>query len=147
MSKQDCMYCEMGEKVRSLMAPIEELRTSRLFLLLDQSFAGRCVLALRDHRNEVDELSDTQRIDFFHDLSDSVAAIRRVFGPDKVNYAIMGDLVPHFHIHLVPKYKTGPLWGKPFLAETVPEARLSPEETEKRIESIRKALQAGREKT
>jgi len=32
----------------------------------------------------------------------------------KINYAIYGDLVPHLHYHVVPKYRGGPNWGEPF---------------------------------
>jgi diadenosine tetraphosphate (Ap4A) HIT family hydrolase len=138
------MYCEDGEKIKSLMTPIADLRVSRLHLLLDQSFPGRCVLALNEHHNEVDELTEKQRTDFFTDLADAVAAIRTVFKPDKVNYAIFGDQVTHFHMHLVPKYKNGALWGNPYCAEAVPEAKLSAAETAKRVEDIRAALKKGR---
>ena len=135
-----CMYCEMGESVDRLMVPIAELRVSRLFLLLDQSFRGRCVLELRDHYTEVNDIPKAQGLAFYEDLADSVAAIRKVFSPDKVNYAIIGDLVPHFHVHLVPKYKDGPMWGKPYCAEPVAAEKLGEEERDRRIEKIREAL-------
>ena len=135
-----CMYCEMGESVDRLMIPVAELRVSRLFLLMDQSFRGRCVLELRDHYTEVNDIPKAQGLAFYEDLSDSVTAIRKVFHPDKVNYAIIGDLVPHFHVHLVPKYRDGPVWGKPYCAEPVAAEKLGEEEYGKRIESIRKAL-------
>ena len=135
-----CMYCEMNESVDRLMIPIAELRVSRLFLLMDQSFKGRCVLELRDHYTEVDEIPKAQGIAFYEDLSDSVAAIRKVFHPDKVNYAIIGDLVPHFHVHLVPKYQNGPMWGKPYCAEPVAAEQLIEEEYRTQVENIREAL-------
>ena len=40
--------------------------------------------------------------------------LSKLFKSDKINYAIYGDLVPHFHIHLVPKKKNELQWGKPF---------------------------------
>jgi diadenosine tetraphosphate (Ap4A) HIT family hydrolase len=135
------MYCEMGEAIAKLMSPVAELRACRLFLLYDQSFEGRCVLALKNHRCEADELSAEERGAFMRDLSDAAAALRAAFKPDKINYAIFGDFVPHFHVHLVPKYKDGPLWGSPYCSEKVPEKRLSEADYRKRAAAIREALE------
>jgi len=52
-----------------------------------------------------DRLGDTAR---------AAAAVQRAFDPDKINYAVYGDLVPHLHYHIVPKYRDGACWGKPF---------------------------------
>jgi diadenosine tetraphosphate (Ap4A) HIT family hydrolase len=62
------------------------------------------------------------------------------FSPDKINYAIFGDLYPHLHMHLVPKYKGGPEWGGPFVLDLFKDRRMSPEELEKLAEQIRKNL-------
>lgn len=125
-----CMYCDNKEAVSKLMILIAQLRAANLYLLRDQSFRGRCVLALRDHCTEADDLETQQGSDLFKDLQDVVAAIRLIWSPAKINYAIYGDFVPHFHIHLVPKYEHGPLWGIPFSAESVPPVFLTDSEYE-----------------
>jgi diadenosine tetraphosphate (Ap4A) HIT family hydrolase len=51
---------------------------------------------------------------FTRDVARAAAALQRAFEPDKINYAIYGDLVPHLHYHIVPKYRNGPGWGEPF---------------------------------
>ncbi|MDD4259694.1 MAG: HIT family protein [Sphaerochaetaceae bacterium] len=135
-----CMYCDQKEAVSKLMILVARLRTANLYLLRDQSFTGRCVLALRDHCTEADELEPQQGSDFFRDLQDAVAAIRSVWSPAKINYAIYGDFVPHFHIHLVPKYEDGPLWGKAFSAESVPPVYLTEEEYESISRKLLSAL-------
>lgn len=117
MSK--CMYCEQDKNLIGLMEKVGELTVTTLYLLRDQSFYGRCVLAFDDHIKEVDEMSKEQRFYFIRDLSVAVAAIRRTTYADKINYAIFGDEVNHLHIHLVPKLKDGLLWGKPFCAEKI----------------------------
>jgi ATP adenylyltransferase len=140
MSVKGCIYCEMGADVGRLMAPIAELRVSVLFLLFDQSFAGRCVLALKEHRNEINEMPDSERNEYFQDLSDAAKALQDVFSPDKLNYAVFGDQVPHFHIHLVPKKKNGTLWGMPYCAAAVEPVRLAEKEFMERVMTIRGRL-------
>jgi diadenosine tetraphosphate (Ap4A) HIT family hydrolase len=44
-------------------------------------------------------------------------AIRHVMDPDKVNIAALGNMVPHIHWHVIPRYKDdtffpGSAWSK-----------------------------------
>ena len=44
-------------------------------------------------------------------------AIRHVMHPDKVNLAALGNMVPHIHWHVIPRYKDdafypGSAWSK-----------------------------------
>lgn len=137
---EPCMYCEPGEKLNGLMELVSEMRVSTLFLLRDQSFKGRCVLMFEEHCKEIDEMPEDKMLPFMQDLSAAVSAIRSVFNPEKVNYAIFGDEVPHLHIHLVPKYWDGALWGKPFCAQTVEALRVPEDSWKERIENLRREL-------
>jgi diadenosine tetraphosphate (Ap4A) HIT family hydrolase len=40
-------------------------------------------------------------------------AIVRSFAPDHMNYESLGNVVPHLHVHLVPRYRDDPRWGAP----------------------------------
>jgi diadenosine tetraphosphate (Ap4A) HIT family hydrolase len=53
-------------------------------------------------------------------LNDAVwrleTAVREVMGPDKVNVASLGNVVPHLHWHVIPRYADdvhfpNPVWG------------------------------------
>jgi len=140
MKNKGCIYCARGEKLEKLMVEIVALKVSTLFLLKNQSFEGRCVLALNDHKNEIFELERKERESYFEDLSIAAKAIFNLFHPDKINYAVFGDIVSHFHIHLVPKYKKGPLWGKAFCEEPVGPLVLSDEDLIKRVSQIKKII-------
>jgi ATP adenylyltransferase len=138
----DCPYCCKNSTLKSLMVEIAELRMSSVYLLKNQSFKGRCVIALNDHKQELFELSDQQRVRFFEEVASVAKAVAKLFHPDKLNYAVFGDTVPHFHIHLVPKYKAGPLWGKAFCEEPVDPVFLPEQELAGQIKSIREAISA-----
>jgi diadenosine tetraphosphate (Ap4A) HIT family hydrolase len=47
------------------------------------------------------------------DLYQAAGAISSACSPDLMNYASMGNVVPHVHWHLVPRYRTDPRWGFP----------------------------------
>ncbi len=135
----DCFYCENGDKLRSLMIEIRETDVAKIYLNRDQKHAGRCIVALKDHKTEYYQMSETERNAFFKAVADTAAAIDKVFHPDKINYATFGDLVPHVHVHVVPKYKDGLQWGAPF-DDSVPKTLLSEEEYADAISSLKAAL-------
>ncbi len=110
----DCMYCARDERLSRVLIPIGRLETSTLYLFREQTYRGRCVVALDAHETELFRLDDGTLRRFSRDVSTAAAALQRAFAPDKINYAIYGDLVPHLHYHVVPKYRNTQGWGEPF---------------------------------
>ncbi|MDD3078168.1 MAG: HIT family protein [Paludibacter sp.] len=110
----DCLYCQRNELQKSLMIEICDLRVSTLFLFKEQSYKGRCVVAYKDHVNELFELSDEERNLFMADVVKVAAAMKRTFSPVKINYGAYSDKLAHLHFHLVPKYENGLSFGGTF---------------------------------
>jgi diadenosine tetraphosphate (Ap4A) HIT family hydrolase len=65
---------------------------------------------------EPTELSADEAARFFAELLHVGRAIERVFGPVKMNYDILGNSVPHLHVHVIPRYADDPRpeWPFPF---------------------------------
>lgn len=122
-----CFYCEKDERLLALMTPLAGMTWSDVYLFNDQKHRGRCIVALREHCDELFQLSDAQRDGFFAEVAAVAEAVCRYAGADKINYAVYGDNVTHFHVHLVPKIRDGLQWGGPF-TDSVPKVTLSPEE-------------------
>lgn len=74
------------------------------------------------------------------DLSKVSKALKLLFHADKINLAVYGDLVSHFHVHIVPKTRDGFEWGKPFSDEKEKHF-LEDAEYQDRINKIKMALQ------
>ena len=137
MKDPNCRYCICADDISVKAADPEN---SVLLLVRDQKYKGRCILALKDHRTEVFMMESDELAAWARDLSRAARVLWETFSPDKINYAAFGDLYPHLHIHLVPKYKDGPEWGGPFTLDLSGDNLLPPEELEKRAEQIRKNL-------
>lgn len=134
-----CFYCDNGEKLKSLMIEFLETKYTRVFLNRDQKHIGRCVVEFKEHKTEYFELTEEERVDFFDTVSRVSKAIYKAFGADKINYATFGDLVPHVHMHIVPKYKDGLQWGSPF-DDSVEKKILLDDEYKEIIEKIKAEL-------
>jgi len=135
-----CLYCTKDEKILSGLLEIAELKVSKFYLSKDQTYAGRAVVVLNWHAKELFDLTVTERHAFADDVAQAAQALQQTFLPNKINYAIYGDMVPHLHCHLAPKYEGGDNWGAPFNNNPESKKLVSSEEYQVLINRIRTAL-------
>jgi len=136
---KDCLYCQRNELQKSLMIEICDLSASTLFLFKEQSHPGRCVVAFKNHVNELYELSESDRNAFMSDVCKVAKAIQTAFSATKINYGAYSDKLPHLHFHLVPKYDGEFEFGGIF--EMNPQkVYLTETDYSETIEKIKKAL-------
>jgi diadenosine tetraphosphate (Ap4A) HIT family hydrolase len=138
--RKDCAYCARDERLFNVSIEICRLETSTLYLFREQTYRGRCVVALNTHETELFRLDPDTLGRFSRDVSRAAAALQGAFGPDKINYAIYGDLAPHLHFHVVPKYRNGQGWGEPFALLPSEKQYLSEEGYREVIAAIKKHL-------
>jgi diadenosine tetraphosphate (Ap4A) HIT family hydrolase len=121
------------------MIEICDLSASTLFLFKEQTYLGRCVVAFKDHANQLFELSDLDRNAFMADVAKVSKAIDSAFQPVKINMGAYSDKLQHLHVHLAPKYVDGPDYGGIFQMNPQ-KVYLSDQEYEVLIAKIRAAL-------
>jgi diadenosine tetraphosphate (Ap4A) HIT family hydrolase len=119
---------------------IADLELSRVFLHEDQFFPGYVLLVLRRHVTELYDLPSAERATLMEEVSRVAQALARVFRPVKMNYELLGNLVPHIHWHLVPRLATDPALRGPIWTVEHQAAPLAPAAARERIEIIRRAL-------
>lgn len=87
---------------------VREFRQSILVLGANQYFRGYAILLLKRHLREPHQLPAPARRQLFDELMKAGDAIWRCFKPWKINYACLGNEVPHVHWHIIPRYRKGP---------------------------------------
>jgi diadenosine tetraphosphate (Ap4A) HIT family hydrolase len=133
-----CPMCSRWDDDADLR--IVELEHSCVVLNRDQYFPGYTLLFTRQHATELFHLDREVRVGLMEEVSRIAEALSGVFRPDKINYELLGNMVPHIHWHLVPRFSSEALWPRPIWAETHTELPLSPEGYRERIALIRQAL-------
>ena len=83
---KDCLYCQNNETLHNLMIEFAQLNVSRVFLFKEQTYHGRCLVAYKDHVNDLNELSDGERNAFMEDVVRVTRAMQKAFNPEKINY-------------------------------------------------------------
>jgi diadenosine tetraphosphate (Ap4A) HIT family hydrolase len=56
------------------------------------------------HVADFTELAAGELADYWMDIQQVARMIERVFSPCHVNYLLLGNIVPHLHVHVVPRY-------------------------------------------
>jgi diadenosine tetraphosphate (Ap4A) HIT family hydrolase len=67
-------------------------------------------------------------------------ALAEVFQPVKINYALLGNQLPHMHWHIVPRLQDDPAPKESIWSVKHQPQRLTGEELAKRLFQIRRAL-------
>lgn len=89
----------------------------RVIAAQEPDYPGFCRVVWSPHVAEMTDLSPGDR-DYFMNVVYAVEAVQRaVLKPDKINLASLGNLVPHLHWHVIPRYRDdkhypNPIWGK-----------------------------------
>ena len=119
---------------------ISELDLTVAYLHADQFFPGWVVLVLRRHAAELFELDREERARLIEDVNTVARALAAAFRPVKINYALLGNQLPHIHWHLVPRLSTDPDLRSPIWQVDHQPVSIAPAAANERIESIRRAL-------
>ena len=134
-----CAECQSAEPINEYGYTVADLCLSRLRLAANQFPSGYCVLICARHVREPYHLTRGEQALFFGDMLRAAQAIERVFNPVKMNFQILGNLVPHLHAHIVPRYYGDPAPGRP-IGPGDQVIRLTPREYEERVRLIQEAL-------
>lgn len=141
ISGESCPVCDLiklSKPEDDHLIAIADLTFSRLFLGKNQFVKGYCVLICHRHVIEPYELTTAERTNYFNDLATVGSALQKAFNADKMNYNILGNVVPHLHTHILPRYFTDSAPNRPIdPALKGHEVFLSAEEYVQRIELIR----------
>ena len=77
----------------------------RVILVNDPDLPGFCRVIWNHHVSEMTDLTYGEREHLMTLVFSVEAAIRRVMHPDKVNLAALGNMVPHIHWHVIPRFR------------------------------------------
>ena len=85
---------------------------------------------LARHVREMTDLTEAERSRLMAVVFAVEAHVRQALQPDKVNLASLGNLTPHLHWHVIPRWRDDrhypePVWAAPRHDDPVPDARLA----------------------
>ncbi len=99
--------------------------TCRVVLVDEAAYPGFCRVILRDHVAEMSDLDRDTRQHLMNVVHAVECAVREALQPDKINLASLGNVVPHLHWHVIPRWREdrhfpSPIWAEPRRPHAVP---------------------------
>lgn len=111
MNAADCLLCR--EDGGALVVKNELLRV----VLVDEAdYPGFARVIVNAHAKEMTDLDPAALARVMAAVYAVEDALRAVLAPDKVNLASLGNVVPHLHWHVIPRFDDDahfpqPIWG------------------------------------
>jgi len=83
----------------------------------DPHYPGFCRVIWNAHVREMTDLPPAERQQLLTVVFAVEEVVRRLFAPDKINLASFGNVVPHLHWHIIPRWRDDrhfpePVWGQ-----------------------------------
>jgi diadenosine tetraphosphate (Ap4A) HIT family hydrolase len=95
-----CPFC-VGAGATGVIAT---LASAHVTMSEDVHVRGYCCIILRTHATELHEVSEPEGAAFMRDVQRVARIVQHVTGAIKLNYEIHGNVVPHVHLHVIPRY-------------------------------------------
>ena len=88
----------------------------RVILADEPDYPGFLRVILNAHVKEMTDLAAADQQALMGAVLATEAALREVMAPDKINLASLGNVVPHLHWHVIPRFADdphfpNPVWG------------------------------------
>ena len=114
----------------------------RVIRVADPHYPGFCRVIWKDHVREMTDLDPAARNELMQVVFAVEQVVRTLFAPHKINLASFGNMVPHVHWHIIPRWTDDrhfpePVWGTVQREGGGPRPQVS---DDKLAQAIRRAL-------
>ncbi|UXY17347.1 HIT family protein [Chitiniphilus purpureus] len=97
----------------------------RVVLVDDAAYPGFARVILNRHVAEMSDLDKMERQRLMNVVDAVEREVRSALHPDKINLASLGNVVPHLHWHVIPRWREdrhfpSPIWAEPRRPSAVP---------------------------
>jgi len=76
----------------------------RVVLVHDAQYPGFCRVIWNAHVKEMTDLPPASRSAMMQMVMKVESALRETLNPDKINLASLGNMTPHLHWHVIPRF-------------------------------------------
>jgi diadenosine tetraphosphate (Ap4A) HIT family hydrolase len=96
--------------------PIGRLGLSRVLLMNDARYPWLILVPERPDLVEIIDLPPTDQAVLMEEIAAASAALKALYGPDKLNVGALGNRVRQLHVHVLARFESdaawpGPVWG------------------------------------
>lgn len=110
------MACELCSEAGGEI--IVQSQAWRVVLIDDANYPGFCRVIWQAHVKEMTDLAPADRSRLMQIVCKVEQVIRDLMQPHKINLASLGNMVPHLHWHVIPRYLDDAHFPQPIWASS-----------------------------
>ncbi|MBI3043288.1 MAG: HIT family protein [Betaproteobacteria bacterium] len=97
----------------------------RVVRVAEPGYPGFCRAIWNAHIKEMTDLTAAERARLLQVVFALESALRKLLRPDKINLASLGNVTPHLHWHVIPRFRDDPHFPNPVWGSLIrqPDAR------------------------
>ncbi len=103
--ESNCIFCDLLNNIQNETF-VADFNYGRLLVNFSQTYYGRCMYIFKSHIKDISEVNIEDNNGFMLEMMVISKVLKNLFNFDKIDYATLGNEVPHYHWHLIPRYKT-----------------------------------------
>lgn len=92
---------------------IGALKSSNILLMNDSRYPWIILVPRINGVCDITDLSAEQRADFNEEINHVAALLKKAYQPERMNIAMLGNIVPQLHCHIIARFKEDFAWAKP----------------------------------
>lgn len=93
----------------------------RVLLMNDRTYPWLILVPERPGLKDLHDLAPADRGAAIAEIAKASRALQRLFKPDKINVAALGNVVPQLHVHVIARFTADPAWPRPVWGVRAPE--------------------------
>jgi len=101
---------KLDKRLQSSCFEIVDWPLSKVLLKNNAHYPWLILVPRHNHLTEITQLSKEERYQLMDETHQLSSIMEEIFEPDKMNIAALGNMVAQFHLHVVGRFKTDPLW-------------------------------------
>jgi diadenosine tetraphosphate (Ap4A) HIT family hydrolase len=85
----------------------------RVVLVDERGYPGFCRVIWNAHVAEMTDLAERERVHLMRVVFAVESGLRELLNPRKINLASLGNMTPHLHWHVIPRFENDPHFPQP----------------------------------
>lgn len=94
-------------------AELGRLRLSRLLLMNEARWPWLILVPERPGKRDFHDLDPLDQYRVCDEITACSEALQRLYAPQKINVAALGNAVPQLHVHVIARFGDDPAWPRP----------------------------------
>jgi diadenosine tetraphosphate (Ap4A) HIT family hydrolase len=121
---------------------IGDLPLCRVLVIKDANYPWLLLVPRRAGASEIIDLDEVEQAQLMTEITRVGRVVKEVTQCDKLNIAVLGNVVPQLHVHVIARRTSDAAWPRPVWG-AVPAIDHDPEEVKAFISAIRRKIWLG----